>query len=248
MLGERQLQPLAQLGGLLAVERELGDAQLGERAAGAQTLGRQRRIGAAGQHEAQLLGGVADEEVDRGGCRGAGELVNLIEHQHERRAQLGEAVDQQREEALGAGSRRRDEAIERAAGLERSRAAQCAQEVLEQPIGVIVLAVERQPAGGAGQRARRDPRGEQHGLAGAGRRGEQHDASSTPSSRVSYRRPRSIRWREGGGINSLVATVGIGAVRLGWEGYAARGVAERGAAARAGLDERGSRPARVPGG
>jgi len=253
-VGECQLQPLAQLGGLLAVERELGDTQLGERATGTQALGRQRRIGAARQHDAQLLGGVADKEVDRGGGRGAGELVDLVEHQHERRAQLCQAVDQQREEALGAGSRRSDEVIKRAAGLERSRTAQRAQEVFEQPVGLIVLPVERQPARGAGQRARRDPRGEQHGLAGAGRRGEQDDAlldalvEGVVQSPALDQMARGRRYQQLGGDRR--DRRGWDGRRKGWEweGNRCDGCSRDGLGGKAwGRDlERGSCPARAP--
>ncbi len=83
-VGEGEVEPPAQLGGLAAVEREVGDAQLRERAAYAQPLDRQRRVGAAGEHEAQLLGGVAHEEVDRRGRLGARQLVHLVEHEHQR--------------------------------------------------------------------------------------------------------------------------------------------------------------------
>ncbi len=134
------------------------------------------RVGAAGQHDPQLLGGVAHQEVDRRGRLGARQLVDLVEHQHQRGAQLGEAVDEQRQEALRARPHRRLQPVQGAAGRDQLRAAQRAQQVLEQPAGVVVVAVQRQPARRARQLARRDPRGEQHGLARPGRRGEQHEA------------------------------------------------------------------------
>ncbi len=68
----------------LAIEREVPDAQLRERAAHAQPLDRQRRVGAAGEHDPQLLGGVAHEKVDRRGRLGARQLVDLVEHEHQR--------------------------------------------------------------------------------------------------------------------------------------------------------------------
>ncbi len=174
--GEGEVELPAQLGRLPAIEREVPDAQLRERAVDAQPLDRQRRVGAAGEHDPQLLGGVAHQEVDCRGRLGTRQLVDLVEHEHQRGVQFGEAVDEQRQEALRARPHRRLQPAEGAAGLDQLRAAQRVQQVLEQPAGVVVIPVQRQPARRARQLAGRDPRGEQYGLAGPGRRGEQHEA------------------------------------------------------------------------
>ncbi len=91
---------------------------------------------------------MAHEEVDDAGRLRAGELVNVVEHERERRAQLGQAVDQQREEHVRAGAVGRAQALQRSAAADRARGAQRAEQVGCQAVGVVVVAVEGEPGHG----------------------------------------------------------------------------------------------------
>ena len=121
--------------------------------------------------------------------------------------QRRERVDQQRQEAVGARAGGALDAPVRWPA--RAPGSQRAQQVGDQPRGIVVIGIERQPARRPGQLAR-DPRREQHGLAGPRRRGQQRQVVGDAT--VEAVQPPFVREAVGGAVGwvtQLVATVGI---------------------------------------
>ena len=101
-VGQAQPHALAQeRGRLLGAEAQVGGAQLGQLAAGAQARQGQRRVLAGGDHQVQRRRQVVEQEGDRGvDGRRAHEVV-VVEDQQTGVGQGGQVVDQVGEHDLG---------------------------------------------------------------------------------------------------------------------------------------------------
>ena len=158
-----------QLVGLGVGELQLLHADLHELAGRPETCERQRRVGAAGDRDPQRPRQVAHEVRDRGVQELVTEQVIVVEHEHDRRLQQRQLVDQPRQHDFdhartGVGQRGQHRASEaRHHGPDRG------DDVAPEADRVVVAGVERDP-GERRLRMRGVPLREQHGLAPTGRR------------------------------------------------------------------------------
>ena len=140
---ERQPAALEQPGRLGDAHRQLGHADLGQRAARAQPAQRQRRLGARGDREPATLGQVALEGVEHLERLAAVEPLGAVDHEHERAARLerereaGEPDDALALARAGAGSGAPDagrgDLVERVLEVEDERAGVVAAGVAGDP-------------------------------------------------------------------------------------------------------------------
>ena len=95
-LGPGQLDPVAgqQHGRLLEREGQVGLADLGELAGHPQPVQGQWRVGAAGHDQAELGGGVLEQEPELARHRRSGRLVQVVQDQHHRPVELQQAAHQ----------------------------------------------------------------------------------------------------------------------------------------------------------
>ena len=146
---------------LVEVEPEIGGAHLTQLAPPPVPGQAQRRIGAAGQHDAQLGRTVLEQEPDRRVHGVRGDQVVVVEHQqHAGQARLGHDIVDQRADQRVVGRRRR-RAGQRAhpLGDARARQVQSGQHMPPEPDRVVVSRVERQPGDRLGRsRAHSDSR------------------------------------------------------------------------------------------
>ena len=170
--GDADVGPRQHGRGLLGGEGERGRAQLAQLAREAKPPQAQRRVGAARQHQPQARRPVLEQGLQARDRVGVDQLLQVVEHHHERPRHGHERVDDGVEE-LGAAARHLGEAhgAQRVAvrdGRHRRERGEHARP--EPPVGVV-LAVQREPGDPAG--APGDPVGQQERLAVArGRRDE----------------------------------------------------------------------------
>ena len=159
-----------QLARLVESERELGGADLGERAARAQPPERERGIGARRRHDARVRRQVLDRVLERGEALVVAEHVQVVQHDGER---LPVGRDAVHELVHGDGRRhaRCAEPCERHPAEARPDPVDRRRDVRPEPRRVVVARIERDPRdGGVGVRA---PRLREHRLAEADRRVDQ---------------------------------------------------------------------------
>ena len=159
------------VGGLGRGEAQVGGAQFGQLAPGAQPGQGQRGILTGGDDQVQLGRQVLDQEgqgiVDRPGV----EDVVVVEDEHDIARDGGDVVEQGRQRRLGwRGLRRLEHGQHPFADPGRDRL-QGRDQVGQEAAGVAVAFVERQPRHRSP--AARDPFADQGGLAEAGRSGDQ---------------------------------------------------------------------------
>ena len=171
-------------------EAQVVRAQLEQLAVGAQRAQRQRRVGAGREHELERRGHVVDEPREALARGGAGEPVEVVEHEHEL-ALLGQRVHEPRQHHLeqrrGGDQLGRDRLRER-----RARAAERLDHVRPQHDRVVVAPVERDPRHGPLARLFLPPRGQQRRLAEPGRARDEAELQAAPSRSRANSRSRAI--------------------------------------------------------
>ena len=184
---------------LVRGESQLRGAQLGQLPAAPQPGQHQRRVAAAGQHQAQPRRPVLDQEPERlVHCRRVDQVV-VVEHQ-QRLARIrpgGQFVDQRGHQALV--RRRRGRAEERAhpSGEPRPRLVQRGHTMAPEPRRIVIANVQRHPR----HRLLAAPRpvGQQDGLAVPRRGADQHKPARQALVEA-FRQPRAryqVRARPG---------------------------------------------------
>ena len=156
-LGPGQLDPVVgqQRRRLLEREGQVGLADLGELAGHPQPVQGQRRVGPAGHDQAELGGGVPEQEPELARHRRAARLVQVVEDQHHRAVELQQAADDGAQEAV-ADLGLRVEAGQQPVRRQRTGPAQRGQHLGPEPRWVLVARAGPHP----GHRARRPgPRG-----------------------------------------------------------------------------------------
>ena len=175
-LPRREVQPeraVEQRGRLGVAEAQLSHADLDELPARAQAPERQRRIGARGDRQVHRGRQVLEQEGERLVHPRVGDEVQVIEHEHERRAARRELVDEQRHDHVGearVGRAQRGLGGPARGGVDGAHGGDNARPEAD---GVVLGVVERQPGerpllGGRGR-----PEHEQRGLARPRRRGDE---------------------------------------------------------------------------
>jgi hypothetical protein len=159
-----------QRGGFLGGEAQVRLAQLDELPAGPEAGQRQRRVGAAGQHQPQLRWQALQQDGQAVVDRWRLDQVIVVQDQHERFGSLDQLVDQHRQHRL----QRRLGALKQ--GIDPltdpgSHPIQGGGDIAPEPRRVAVAAVQRQP--GHRLLAAPGPVAQQAGLAEAGRRAHQ---------------------------------------------------------------------------
>jgi hypothetical protein len=169
-----------QLRRLVDVEPEIGGAYLRQLAPSPVPGQAKRRIGAAGQHDAQLGRPVIEQEPDRGLHGVRVDQVVVVEHQQRiRQVRIGHDIVDQRADQRVVGRRCRG-ARQRAQPLGHARAyrIQGGQHVPPEPHRVVVAPVEGQPGDGLSHAP--DPLRQQDRLAVTRRGGHQHQPAAQP--------------------------------------------------------------------
>ena len=179
----RELQahhPAEEVGRLFGRKAQVGGAQLGELAPGAEASEGQDRVLTSGDDEPQARRQVLEEEgeliIDFGG---AGRVV-VVEHEKDIPCRAVDLVDQVGEDRLGRRRLGRMEGGHRVGPAARLDAVQRGRKVEEKTGGVVVSLVQREPGGaktGIPPRALVDPGTEQRGLPEAGRGGDEGERS-----------------------------------------------------------------------
>ena len=128
-----------------------------------------------------------------------GDLVEVVEHEHDGLVAPVQRRDQRRRQAvdpvLRVGGERRH-------GLAGARAVERLEDRAPEPPAVGVGGVEREPGDRPRRPAGRDPASQQHGLARTGRRRDQRQARRVPSSSSSCSRARTtVAGCSGGSAN-----------------------------------------------
>ena len=184
--------------GLVGREAQVGGADLDELAARPQPGQRQRRVGAAGDHQVQLRGQVLQQEGHPVLDVARVDDVVVVEHQHDVVREGAEVVEQRGEDRFDrragatAGARARPRrprappSAARRSGRSRTARDRCRRWSSESH------AADRPSAGGGGQ-----PLGQQRRLAEAGRCRDQRQLRLGPASRRSLSRGRGTRPRRG---------------------------------------------------
>ena len=133
------------VGGLGGREAQVGGAQLGQLAPGAQAGQRQRRIFAGGDDQVHLWRLVFDEEgqglIDRSGI----ERMVVIEHEDERIRDGGDVVEQGCQQRVAGRWLRRLQRSQRPCADTRRNGLQGSDEVGQKARGVVIAGIERQP-------------------------------------------------------------------------------------------------------
>ena len=159
------------VGGLVRGEAEVGAAQLGQLASGAQSGQGQGWILAGGDDQVQLGRQVLDQEGQRIVHRLGVEDVVVVEHEHDIARDGGDVVEQGRQRRLEwRGLRRLEHGQYPFADPGRNRL-QGRDQIGQEAAEVAVAFIERQPRHRSP--AARDPFADQGGLAKAGRSGDQ---------------------------------------------------------------------------
>ena len=156
--------------GLVEREGEVGLPELADRALQPQAADPQRRVDPRGDHHAQVARRVAQQPVEVGDGRRVAELVQVVEHQHDRLAERLERVDERGDgevDVLGRVER------ERAHRRGRARAAERLEDRAPEAPAVGVRGLEGEPRERPVARALRRPRAEHRALARAGAGGDQ---------------------------------------------------------------------------
>jgi hypothetical protein len=190
--------------GLLEGEGQLGLAELAELPGHPEPVQAQRRVGPAGHHQAELGWGVVEQEPELAGHRLAGRLVQVVQDQHHRRRELGQAGRERAQEGV-AGLGLRVEPGQGPTGPDDPGAAEGGQHLGPEPGRVVVARAGPHP----GHRPRRPPvrrpGGQQEGLAVPGRRGQQGQrplgalVEQAVQPRPGHRPPARHRHRQPGG-------------------------------------------------
>jgi hypothetical protein len=168
-----------QLRRLVEVEPEIGGAHLTELAPPPVPGQAKGRIGAAGQHHAQLGRTVSEQEPDRRLHAVRADQVVVVEYQqHVGLVRLGRDIVDQRADQRVVGRRR--PACHRAHPLGDARAhhVESGQHVTPEPHRVVISPVERQPGDRRGHAP--DPLRQQDRLSVARRGGHQHQPAVQP--------------------------------------------------------------------
>ena len=150
--------------GLLGGEGERGRAQLPQLAREAQPPQAQRRVGAAGQHQPQARRPVLQQGREARDRVGVGQLLQVVEHHHERTGHGHQRVDDGVEE-LRAAARHvgQPHGAQRVGGGHGRHRRECGEHARPEPPVGVVLAVHGEPGDPA--RLPGDPVGEQERLA-----------------------------------------------------------------------------------
>ena len=208
LLGERHAGQLQHLLGLLEGQRQRRLADLGQLVAQPQPPEPQRRVGARGDHDPQggrrAVQELVEVAVDR-----LGDLVEVVEHEHDGLVAPVQCRDQRRRQAVDAALR---VGGERRHGLAGARAVERLEDRAPEPPAVGVGGVEREPGDRPRRPAGRDPAPQQHGLARTGRRRDQRQGAlrplverfvqpSTHHRRRLFRRQRELRGRQCAGAS-----------------------------------------------
>ena len=154
---------------LVERHRQVRLAQLGELVLHAQAAEPQRRIRARRDHQPERGRRTVQQVVDVGVHR-VGDLVEVVEHQHDRLLALRQRGGQRRDQRVGPRARVRRELGDR---LARAGARERLEHGAPEPPPVAVGGIQREPGHRPGSPAGADPASEQRGLAGAGRPGDQ---------------------------------------------------------------------------
>ncbi len=178
-LGRRTARPRGRLSSrrrLLQGEGQVGLPDLAELAGHPQPVQGQRRVGAGGHDQAELGGGVPEQEPELADHGLAGRLMQVVQDQHHRAVELGQAADEGAQEPVAdlepAGSRPARSPSGRTAPAPSSAASTWAQ---NRGGWWSPGPTRTQATGPGGPRPPSGPHcpGEQQGLAVAGGRGQQ---------------------------------------------------------------------------
>jgi hypothetical protein len=171
----RDVRCAEQLDGLREREGEVAAADLGELAGHAQPPDAQRWVHARGDHEAQRGRGMAEQPVEVAQRRRVADLVQVLEHEHDRLVEVLERVHESGEDQVRvlAGLD-----LELGYGPAQPGAPQRLEHAAPETAAVGVHRVERQPRGRAA--ARGGPLAEQRALAGARGSGHQRQRLAHP--------------------------------------------------------------------
>jgi hypothetical protein len=171
-------------GRLVGGEAQVGGPDLDEVAPGPQPRKRQRRVGAAGDHQVQPGREMVEQELHAGLHVGRVDDVVVVEQQHDvsrRGAEVVEQADEHELDGRRTGFPQQPERVRADIGRHR---AQRGDDIGPERRGIAVARVQRQPSGGglaAGRRGhRRHPVDEQGRLAEARRRRDEHQLRGEP--------------------------------------------------------------------
>ena len=170
--GDVHVGPREHGSGLVGGEGERGGAQLPKLAREAQPSQAQRRVGAAGQHQPQPRRPVLQQRREARDRVLVRQLLQVVEHHHERTGQGHQRVDDGVEE-LRAAARHVGQAdgAQRVGGRHRRHCGQCGEHARPEPPVGVVAAVDGEPGDPVGLVGH--PVGEQQRLAVA--RGCRHE-------------------------------------------------------------------------
>ena len=135
------------IGGFVRCEAQVGGAQFGQLAPGAQPGQRERRILAAGNDQPELRRQMIDKEGQRLVDRRGLDHVIIVEDEH-RIAQRGEIVQQRRQQHIG---RRRLRSVQRAQRRRSNRGRDGLQgrdEIRQKTREIVIIFVQREPRDG----------------------------------------------------------------------------------------------------
>src|SRR4051794_9710493 len=202
---ELDTEPVEQLARLVGGQREMVRAELRQLTARPKQVERERWVVTRREHQAQARRRSAQQLLDRGADVRAADAVEVIDDQHERLFQLGEAVQQLYDERRGRTAAGRGKSPQR--GPRRRHVVHC-----RQPLGPKTcfreLRARRQPRDLA--RLRSEPRRKQRRLAGTRGSGDERqraldaflqqlEESRAVDKRAGWARDRKIRSRDGSG-------------------------------------------------
>ena len=177
--GQHHPVVLEQLPGLLQGEGQLGLPDLAELPGHPQPVQGQGRVGAGGHDQAELWRGVAEQEPELADHGLAARLVQVVQDQHHRAVELGQAADEGAQEPV-ADLELRVEAGQEPVGPDDPGPVQGGQHMGPEPPRMVVARGRPAPRPPGPAVPRPDPRGpprgpggEQQGLAVAGGRGQQ---------------------------------------------------------------------------
>ena len=176
-----------QRGRLLAGQRQVTRADLGDPAFRAQPRDPQRRLVPARQHQPRSAGDMVGQHRQRVPAFGLVQQVHVIQHQHQRRGHRPERRPQPWHHGTGHRTHRRGQRLEHPIA-DRLHPVQCFGHVAEQDLRVVVVLVERHP--GEGLATAFGPLRQQGGLPVARRCDQRHDRAEVISRQLAdQRRP-----------------------------------------------------------
>ena len=184
---QRHLRRAEQRGRLVAGQRQVSGADLGDPALGAQPRDPQRRLVPPGQRQPRAARHMIGQHRQRGPASGVVQRVHIIQDEHHRRRHRGERRPQPRDHHAGHRTGRGRQRVEHPPA-DRLHRIERFGHVGEQHLRVVICLVDRHP----GERlpVALGPLRQQRGLPVAGRRDHRHDRTAVIARQpVDQRRP-----------------------------------------------------------